>query len=93
MSVSNQFLSAQTRDGSIYSSGWRKTARSLQIPEPASRKLLSRVGVAPAADIRRAAAAARSAQPVPIVVNRDNHRYREIDWLTCTVTARRSQPV
>jgi len=96
MSASKTFLSPESWEGSIFSGGWRKANQSQQILEPASGKPLSRVGVAGAADIRRAAAAARAAQPVWAAMNfeqkatilrkvaqlLEENREEVVDWIT-----------
>jgi len=62
MTVPNSFLSAASWEGNAFSSGWRQMSHSQQVLNPADGEVLCCVGVAAAADIKRAAAIARTAQ-------------------------------
>jgi benzaldehyde dehydrogenase (NAD) len=63
MSETSGFLSPELWDGSAFSGGWTRIERSQQVLNPADGKVLTRVGLAGTADIQRAAARARGAQP------------------------------
>lgn len=57
------FLDESRWSGRIYSNGWQDTGRASEVTAPADGAFVARVGVASAADLARAAAAAAEAQP------------------------------
>jgi benzaldehyde dehydrogenase (NAD) len=63
MSEVQSFLDEKTWRQRLYSGGWRTAEHSQDVMEPATGATLSRVGVAAAADVSRAAHEAHRAQP------------------------------
>jgi benzaldehyde dehydrogenase (NAD) len=63
MTAMKSFLSPSLWDDRFFSGGWRQSERSQEVLEPATGKVLSRVGIAGPGEVQGAAAAARSAHP------------------------------
>ena len=49
-------------DGKLFNGHWMAAAQTIEVDEPATGEILTRVGKAGAAEVREAAAAARAAQ-------------------------------
>ncbi|WP_394843573.1 benzaldehyde dehydrogenase [Pendulispora brunnea] len=60
--MSAEWLVESTWRGRVFSSGWRELTHSADAVEPATSRVLSRIGIAGPSDIERAGALARQAQ-------------------------------
>ena len=57
------FMDARIWDGRLFTGHWTAAAETIDVDEPATGEILTRVGRAGPAEVRRAAAEARAAQP------------------------------
>ena len=57
------FMDARIWDGRLFTGHWTAAAETIDVDEPATGEILTRVGKAGPAEVRKAAAAARAAQP------------------------------